>query len=112
MESLDFTEAYIEAALWSSTDDDGEPLDAGYDLSQEAHDAMHADCAKFYEANSQYITDDALAGHDFWVTRCGLGAGFWGGDWPEPAASILTTAAEAFDNVDLYVGDDGLIYAA
>ncbi|QNP78372.1 hypothetical protein [Agrobacterium tumefaciens] len=53
----------------------------------------------------------AMAGHDFWLTRCGHGAGFWDGDWPEPAASVLTTASEEFGNVDLYVGDDGQIYA-
>ncbi len=53
----------------------------------------------------------AMAGHDFWLTRCGHGAGFWDGDWPEPAASVLTEASKEFGNVDLYVGDDGQIYA-
>lgn len=47
----------------------------------------------------------------FWLTRCGHGCGFWDGDWSEPAATILTDAAHAFGNVDLYVGDDGKIYA-
>ncbi len=53
----------------------------------------------------------AMAAHDFWLTRCGHGAGFWDGDWPEPAATVLDNAAKAFGNVDLYVGDDGQIYA-
>lgn len=53
----------------------------------------------------------AMAGHDFWLTRCGHGAGFWDGDWPEPAATALTEASKAFRNVDLYVGDDGEINA-
>ena len=110
MSLLSFTEAYVEAALWSSTDDKGEPLDSGYDLSKEAHDKMHADCAAFYAANSEHIEDDELGGHDFWLTRCGHGSGFWDGDWPEPQATILDTAAKAFGNVDLYIGDDGLIY--
>jgi hypothetical protein len=54
----------------------------------------------------------AMAGHDFWLTRCGHGAGFWDGDWPEPQATILDEAAKRFGNVDLYVGDDGAIYHA
>lgn len=53
----------------------------------------------------------ALAGHDFWLTRSGHGAGFWDGDWPEPAASTLDKASKEFGNVDLYVGDDGQIHA-
>lgn len=38
------------------------------------------------------------------------GAGFWDGDWPEPYAAQLTNASRRFGNVDLYIGDDGLIY--
>lgn len=47
--------------------------------------------------------------HDFWLTRCGHGCGFWDGDYGE-LGDRLTTAAKAFGEVDLYVGDDGLIY--
>lgn len=120
-----FTDAYIEAALWSSTDDDGAPLDSRYsvdDLAPETLDKMKSDCRAFYVANEEAIWCDgvkntggdqtAQAGHDFWLTRCGHGAGFWDGDWPEPYATTLTSAADAFGNVDLYVGDGGLIYGA
>ncbi|OQM74930.1 hypothetical protein [Manganibacter manganicus] len=51
----------------------------------------------------------AMAGHDFWLTRCRHGAGFWDGDWPEPAATILDNAAKAFGNADLYIGDGGKV---
>jgi hypothetical protein len=51
-----------------------------------------------------------MAGHDFWLTRNGHGAGFWDGDWPEPLATVLTDAAHAFGELSPYVGDDGLIY--
>ena len=115
MSQLSFTEAYIEAALWSSsvTDVDGVEIDlTEHDLSREAHDAMHADCAAFYAANSEHMEDDERGGHDFWLTRCGHGAGFWDGDWPGSQATILDNAAKAFGNVDLYIGDDGLIYQA
>ncbi len=121
-----FTEAYITAALWSSCDDtedgDGSFLDdGGYELSDEARARMEADAKAFFDAHSQHMTTDnckyrgcspiEYAGHDFWLTRCGHGCGFWDGDWAEPVASTLTEAAERFGNLDLYVGDDGLIHA-
>lgn len=126
-----FFRAYVGTALWSSTDDDGEPLDDGRDDSDIAPDTLESmlqDCARFYAANSESIHCDdaplakdmegsiaareaAMAGHDFWLTRCGHGAGFWDGDWPEPAATALDNASETFDNVDLYLGDDGQIHA-
>jgi hypothetical protein len=51
-----------------------------------------------------------LAGHDFWLTRNGHGAGFWDGHWPEPAADVLTRLAHSFGYSDLYRGDDGKLY--
>ncbi|MCU9611740.1 hypothetical protein OEK97_27930, partial [Escherichia coli] len=52
-----------------------------------------------------------MAGHDFWLTHNGHGAGFWDGDWPEPFATQLTNAANEFNEIDLYVGDDQQIHA-
>lgn len=116
-----FTAAYVEAALWSSFTEDGTPLDqTEHELAQETWDKMITDCKAFRDANAGliFVSDnlkivgdpESRAGHDFWLTRCGHGAGFWDGDWHEPAASVLTKASKAFGNVDLYVGDDGLIY--
>lgn len=120
-----FTEAYIECALWASELDD-------YSVNEIAAETMArivTDCAKFQEEQAELITDqnypsanapgwnpdqmwdaDEKAGHDFWLTRNGHGAGFWDGDWSEPAATKLTKAANAFGVVDLYVGDDGKLY--
>lgn len=117
-----FTDAYIEAALGSSTDDNDQPLDqVDVALSEECAAQMRGDCQAFFIANESLLDPEnytgksynsiVIAGHDFWLTRCGHGAGFWGGDWKEPAALKLTDAAHAFGNIDLYVGDDGLIYA-
>lgn len=123
-----FFDAYVATALWSSVDDLGEPLDAKYDahdIDGATLDRMLADCSAFYDANKATLSDcedhaacyfkhdglDARAGHDFWLTRCGHGAGFWDGDWPEPQATRLSDAANAFGNVELYVGDDGKIHA-
>ena len=127
-----FTNAYITAALWASCDNDGEPMDSNYDKSDIAPktlEKMKADCADFYSANASDIQCDNapmseywdrsseqdrkadMAGHDFWLTRCGTGAGFWDGKWPEPQATRLTDASQAFGNVDLYIGDDGKVWA-
>lgn len=119
-----FTRAYLECALWSSIDDDSEPFDSNYgigDLAPEAIELAKRDCEAFQAANQVDIdagwtyenvqhSSSELAGHDFWLTRNGHGAGFWDGDWPEPAATRLTEASKAAGERDLYVGDDGLIY--
>jgi hypothetical protein len=158
-----FTRAYIEAALWSSTiapfgecascgkdkvlcqfakddtkveqisegmewtlcetcggDPGGNsyepPADDNYsveDLAPETLERMAADCAKFQEAHGELFTAEhynGIAGHDFWLTRNGHGAGFWDGDWEEPIATRLTDASKAFGECNLYVGDDGKLY--
>jgi hypothetical protein len=121
-----FLIAYIDAALWSSTDNStlqgGDPLDANYtmaDLAPETLETMRADCARFARENAADIAEgtagrdftvDERAGHDFWLTRNRHGAGFWDGDWPEAVGARLTAAAHAFGEVNLYVGDDDKIY--
>lgn len=116
-----FLAFYIEAALWSSTDDNDVPLDANYDDSKiavETLKAMRADCERFIRENAANLgifrhpeyTREQIGGHDFWLTRNHHGSGFWDGDWPEPEATALTEAAEQFGEKNLYVGDDGLIY--
>ena len=51
----DFGRNYIQAALWSSNDDDGDPLDNTYslaDIDNETLRAMVEDCAEFQEKYS------------------------------------------------------------
>lgn len=111
---------YIEAALWSSTDDDGEPLDgaAHYDreLDRESLAAMHAECDQFIAAYWAPIIESGQTpercGHDFWLTRNGHGVGFWDRGYPKAISDALTQAAEAEGTRDLYIGDDGKIYQA
>lgn len=106
-----FLAAYAVCSLWSSTDDDGTPLDRDFDpddFTPEAWERMRADCEAFYEAHEEMLLANVTrAGHDFWLTRNRHGAGFWDGDWDEPAATILTDAAHAFGEINLYVADDG-----
>lgn len=115
-----FTEAYIECALWSSTDNSndqgGAPLDDNYGLDDIAEETLlqaKEDCEAFQRDNWDDIdrSRESLeqAGHDFWLTRNGHGAGFWDrglGDIGER----LTKASKVYGSVDLYIGDDGKIY--
>lgn len=107
--------SYIETALWSSTDDNSEPFDSNYspdDLAPETVNQMRADCESFAQGQAATIDDLDIeqVAHDFWLTRNGHGAGFWDGDYAEPAATVLTAASKGYGEVNLYVGDDGLIY--
>ena len=110
-----FLDAYIDAAFWTSCDDNGMPFDEAYrveDISEDLISKMIEDCAAFLAKAD--IPDNLLpqAGHDFWLTRNGHGSGFW--DRPEiygeEKAQELSALAETFGVVDLYVGDDGRIY--
>ena len=116
-----FTNAYIEAALWSSLDDNDEPLDKKYsksDISDETMNQIKDDCNKFKDEATQIYSDggwsDDQAGHDFWLTRNGHGAGFWDRSesegYNQDAGKQLTDISKKFGEYDLYVGDDGLIY--
>lgn len=118
-----FTQAYIAAALWSSRDDNGEPLDYNYDMEDIAPDTlkqMMDDCKKFQEENKEFLQKQyylvnrynflEIAGHDFWLTRNHHGAGYWDGDWEKEIGEKLTEASQKYKEIDLYVGDDGQIY--
>lgn len=110
-----FTQSYLVCALWSSTDNDGDPLDCSYmieDLSSEALFRCVLDCTKFQLENANLLEgiDPSDAGHDFWLTRNRHGAGFWDGDYKKEQGDALTKAAHAFGEIDLYVGDDGKLY--
>lgn len=116
-----FTDAYITAALWSSIDDDGTPLDREHDvsdISSETLAQMRKDCAEFYTKHQRWFSSTHCfrpnpveqAGHDFWLTRNGH-AGFWDGDWSDEADKTLTKASKSYGEVNLYVGDDGKIYS-
>jgi hypothetical protein len=115
-----FQQGFLEAALWSSTDnaDDsgGEPLDKNYDISDidpKTLASLLKDCDDFCEENAELLAragDDEQNGHDFWLTRNGHGAGFWGRD-SGAVGDKLSDACKPYGSVDLYVGDDGKIYA-
>jgi len=125
----EFTRAYIAAALWSTQDDSdpetgGDFLDLNYgieDVAPESLLSIAIDCALFQldygvaidsveRVRGALCGNRESAGHDFWLTRCGHGAGFWDGDWVEPAATILTDASTAAGESVPYVGLGGAIH--
>jgi hypothetical protein len=127
MPKLDtFTQAYIEAALWSTNDQNNEePLDKNYDVNDidpATLAAMERECADFQKKFGHLIEDDdspaieewgrdEMAGHEFWLTSNGHGAGFGDGNFPKHDDELYE-AAQSYPGFDLYVGDDGVIYAA
>lgn len=114
-----FFDGYLRAALFSSTDDQGEPLDQRFDETQinsETRDHMRDDCERFQETNRALLDEcpalDAYrAGCCFWWNRNGHGTGFWDEILvPGALRERLSKAAHAFGEFDLYVGDDGQLY--
>lgn len=120
--TADFLNAYLDCALWSSINltadpDSCETFDAeGYtidDIAPAAHASLREECLDFYQRHvhlwaNEANYSDSQAGHDFWLTRNGHGAGFW--DRGIANGETLTDAARVYGAVDLYVGDDGRIY--
>jgi len=114
-----FTKAYIEAALWSSTTDDGKPLDDDYsinDIDPESIIRMDQDCQIFQYMGRDLLDkakekgrDEEEQGHDFWMTRCGHGVGFWDRGLDE-VGEELTEICHQFGEVNLYVGDTNIIH--
>lgn len=121
-------DSYLATALWSSSDrdpDDPEredmPLDEKYsieDVSEESRVRAQKDVDVFLKKakdiiskiDSDYVLDEAMAGHDFWLTRNSHGAGFWDGDYPDEIGEALTELSDEFGGVDAVIGDDGKIY--
>lgn len=130
MHALDgFVRAYLECALWSTNDDGDKALDDAHDINDIAAMTVEqaiSDCDDFRRANPLLLTrayklyaatsrgaewtPEALAGHDFWLTRNGHGAGFWDRGF-KGVGDALADAARIYGSVDMYVGDDGKVHA-
>ncbi len=91
------------------------PLDDNYsaeDIGSDTRRELEQTAREFIYQNWELIKENLdRAGHDFWLTRQGAGAGFWDGDWPEAAGKRLTESSKTFGETTLYVGDDGKIHS-
>ncbi len=111
-----FTRAYIEAALWATTGDDGEPLDANYDVNDFSIDALKQiieDCKFFQEAEHFMLVEAGNPeqnGHDFFLTRNRHGAGFWDRGYEQVVSGQLTKASNVMGESEPYVGASGKLY--
>ena len=106
-----FTMSYIETALWSTsvlTEDgscDGN-LDDHFgpeDIPIPVLNEMIADCESFQKSERHALHFSRMspeqAGHDFWLTREGHGAGFWDRGLGR-IGEHLTEAAHAYGSFD------------
>lgn len=124
----EFFNAYLAAALWSSTDESGEHLDARFsddNFSCEARMVLFSFAMVFYSRNWYFIkalkekgVDPypeqyslfCLAGHDLWLTQNGHGAGFWANDYWGCYQDIFDKAASSLSELDIIIGDDGRLH--
>lgn len=126
VDSLDeFTGGYIEAAFWTENapgvsteewqaDDDHDegsiPGDVGLsDMAPRARAAIVADCLAFQADNAALLAEAyatgysaARAGHDYWLTRNGHGAGYWDRTELEPEGPEYERLTTIMNNA----GDD------
>lgn len=111
-----FFTAYVECALWSSTGENDVPLDRDFtadDIEISTHVRMLEECNVFVQCAevASLLTgiDAEQAGHDFWLSRNGHGAGFWDRGLGEIGEKLTKLAHQAGSRT-LYVGHDRLIY--
>lgn len=132
-----FTKGYVTAAVFfgveyphghPDADSDKNTDLAPSDVAPSALQSMIEDCTRFQQVNAALLaeaysrpgyagsdyTAEEMAGHDFWLTRNGHGAGFWDRS-PLKAGDLgerLSTASKLAGESDLYTGDDGGVYAS
>lgn len=122
-----FTQGYIEAMFFTdaSDPDDGDLQHATFaDLAPETLTKIMADCAAFRAGNAELLErayelgeaqlcyNETRAGHDFWLTRNGHGAGFWDRGLGEVGDALSKACGwrTKFGEVDIYLGGDDKVY--
>ena len=108
--------AYVNCAIWcghyyetEADMEDGNPIpldDAGYsedDCAFSTWKRAVSDCRDFFEAAADisHDWDASQFGHDFYLTRCGHGAGFWDRGKGE-AGERLTDLCRPYGSGDLW----------
>lgn len=111
----EFVDAYLEAALWTAMAPNGRPMDEYLtvdNFSNEAVDQAITECDDFVRANKEdleSIGTRAQHGHDFSLSRNGHGAGFFDRGYGD-VGERLQEAARVYGSIEVYQGDDGLLY--
>lgn len=100
-------DSYLVTALWSTTDTNDKNLDDTYsisDITKEFKEKAKKDCDDFLtkakeivkKIDPEYVLDESLLGHEFWLTRNGHGAGFGDGDHPKEIDNALHELAKTY----------------
>jgi len=121
-----FTRGYITALLWSwlpeSEDENEKTCEPIFEnLSREAIETSIEECKKFQTKNAGLLkkyykkykpaenyTVEECAGHDFYLTRCGHGVGFWDRGLGQLGEDL--SGACGYSERSLFCNDDDLLY--
>lgn len=116
------TGSYVGAALWTATDEEGQPIENKFeepDIDPASLAEQREQLVDFMRANRGLLAqaaelrsgffDAAQIGHDFHLTRNGHGTGFWDRGLGE-AGSQLSEAAKVHGSAELSAGHDGKLY--
>jgi hypothetical protein len=112
----DFLRQYLETAVWTTMDDEGNPIDREYsadDFSREAVKKARKDAVSFIKENKallDLVGDYEQHGHDFWLTRNRHGAGFWDRGYSKEIGDRLTKSAHVYGEVNVYVSRGKLFF--
>jgi hypothetical protein len=93
-------QGFLNAALFTGTDSEDNPLDQNYGLSDFDKEsrkkaekivstfilALGSEPESIIEANGKDMDD---LGIDLWMTMTGQGVGFWDGDWGDYEAELM-----------------------
>jgi len=106
---------YVICALWSSTNEEDEPLDSFYtidDIDTDTLSRMREDIMDFVESNKELLVSsgqsEEMIGYDFWLTRNHHGAGFWDRGLGN-IGEELTKVCYSYGSVYLYISDNGKV---
>lgn len=121
-ETAEFIEAYVEAMFWLMDEQYEQPDPPLIDhLDEQVREEISSECKAFIEANlidlrasetrGDYAaraewSPQARAGHDFYLTRNGHGAGFWDRGL-KTIGERLSEAAKPYGDQSIWPADDG-----
>lgn len=99
---------YLGCALWTATNDEGEPLDQKFDVDdffEESRSNALSVCQSFCSQNQADLSgiDPVQIGHDLWLTRNGHGSGFWDRGLEDQQGERLTQAAHGLGEASVVV---------
>lgn len=117
----DFYKSFVATMLWSEAGNEDGQIDdesSPEEMHPNLREVLREQCEAFCRANVSDLIEATQrigytieqAGHDFALSRNGHGAGFFDRGLGD-VGDRLQEAAQKAGQLDLYFGDDGIIYA-